>query len=288
MESNENITNEPNNELGLLVKQIQNRTKGIKKEDIPYLKDIIKVPYELKRGASELLIPSNESNNNLISIYQIYYALSFSDDKDLINEFVIRLEIKENEKWFIDIKNIVDEIKKIKAINGITVNESGILKNIYDYVIAKISSTLIRKISPYKDNEPISAERLRNYRDTKNKAIRENRNIIQNEETEQNEYVLSICEKLFEDDSVDKFNKALDFIKGNCEPYFFPEIYNDYIKTDLKIKNSKKLIIVYDLFSMAIKDRIFYTEDEFYSSELKISTYDTYRQNVIKNILQLK
>jgi len=288
MESNENITNEPNNELGSLIKLIQERAKYIKVEDIPFAKDIVYEPYILKRGAEQIMIPAPESTNLLIEIIQSYLFAAFSEDLELIDIIKKRLELKPNEEWFYDLKLIVSEIKKISSYKETIVDELNILKYIHDYVGTKILATIVKKYDGYKDGEPISVERARNYRDTLNKANREGRNIIQNKEVQQNEEALKIAGESIDSNEKDNFQKLQSFAKGNCESDYFPEIYNDFIKTSIKITQGEKLLLVFDLFSMIIKDRVFHTEEEFYSSKLKILTYDTYRQKVIKDILQLK
>jgi hypothetical protein len=77
------------------------------------------------------------------------------------------------------------------------------------------------------------------------------------------------------------------FAKGNCESFFFPEIFNDYITTTTKSKG-EKLLLVYDLFSMVIRDRKFYTEEEFNTSLLTNRNYNAYKKNVVRNILLIK
>jgi hypothetical protein len=54
------------------------------------------------------------------------------------------------------------------------------------------------------------------------------------------------------------------------------------------MKEGEKLLLVFDLFAMIIRDRHFYTEDEFNTSKLAHRNYNAYKKNVVKNILLLK
>jgi hypothetical protein len=288
MKSNNNKISESDKKLDSLIYTIQERAKSIKIEEVPYANSIIKEPFERKRGAKEIMTVSNKSNTDIITIFGTYLFGAFSDDYRLVNEIKKRLDLKPNEDWFYDLNLIVNEIKKISAIEGIEVNQCGILNNIYSYVGFKINATLIQKFDGFINNEPLSVGILRNYKDTLKKAERESRNIIRNKKVEDDEQLLALAGEIFENDEKDDFRKVQAFAKGNCESIYFPEIFNDFIKTNSKFKNGEKLLLVYDLFAMVIRDRKFYTEDEFNTSKLTHRNYNAYKKNVVKNILLLK
>jgi hypothetical protein len=288
MKSIENINNESNDKLDSLFKTIQERAKLIKIEEVPDASEIIKEPYSLKRGAEEILIPASESNELLFRINQTYIFTAFSDDIDLINEVKKKLQLKENEDWFFDINKIIIEIKELSTNKKNKIDEYGIFKNIYNYILDKITALVINKYGGHKDNEPISVERVRTHKDKLNKAKKESRNIIVNKEVQDNENLLSFFDEIIDDETKDSFKKIQDFAKGNCEAQYFPEIYNDFIITSSNMKEGEKLLLVFDLFAMIIRDRHFYTEDEFNTSKLAHRNYNAYKKNVVKNILLLK
>lgn len=287
MKSKNKKISESDKKLDSLIKTIKERAKLIKIEEVPYATSIIKEPFKRKRGAKEIMTASNSSNKDLIAIVGTYLLGAFSDDYRLVNEIKKRLDLKPNEDWFYDLNLIVNKINEICAIEGIEVNQCGILNNIYNYVGFKINATLIQKFGGYINNEPLSVGILRNYKDTLKKAERESRNIIRNKKVEDDEQLLALAGETFEDDEKDDFTKVQAFAKGDCESMFFPEIFNDFIKTNSSVKKGEKLLLVYDLFTMVIRDRKFYTEDEFYTSQLTNRNYNAYKKNVIRNILLL-
>lgn len=288
MNVNESQIKEPNDELDSLIMLIKERAKLITIDNVPEASNIKYIPYNLKRGAEQVLIPAPESNSLLANIIQTYLLTAFSDDLLLVQEIKKKLKIKPNEDWFFDLNKLVSEIKSISNTDEIFVNEYEVLRNIHDYIGSKITATIIKKYGSYKNNEPISVERVRNYTDTRNKAKRENRNTIINDDTDSNEYVLSLAGEIVNDTEKSNFQMLQSFAKGNMESQYFPEIFKNFIKVTNKIKEGEKYLLVFNLFKMVIRDRNFYTEEEFYDSEFKFTNYNAYKKKVVKNILQLK
>ena len=288
MSSNETQINESNENLDSLIQLIKDRANSISIEQVPEASKVRYESFKPKRGAKEIMIAAPESYELVFDIFKTYIFTAFSDDLKLVKEVKNKLDVQNSEDWFIDLKMVVSEINRISAMKDVVVDKCGILENIHDYVSIKISSNLVKRYGGYKNNEPLSVERLRNHKDTFNKAKKEARYIIRNKDVEDNEKVLSLAGKILNGDTKDNFEKVQSFAKGNCESDYFPKIYNDFIKTSNKIKEGEKLLIVFDLFKLIIKDKVFYTEDEYIKSNSVLTNYNAYKKKAIKNILQLK
>ncbi len=280
---------ESNKKLDSLIKLIQERAQSVTINSMPDLSKIEYYELKLKKGAQPIKLPKIDSIDtfHIFSSFQMNCMYSsFTDDKNLI--IYIKDKLTNKFDWFYNLGEILQAIQNINNSTKFKIDTYNSLNNIYNYIGQKVAIYVTNHFYGYRNGEPILIERMRNHIETKNKAKKENRNIVKSNETDFLDYMLTYSDENIKKENATPFEKFQIFLKGKCESEYLTDIYNNYIYNIHEYKEGEKLLVVFDLFKLVIKDKVLYTKDEFISSNSSLSNYNAYMKKTIKNILILK
>lgn len=291
MISREDKIKESNSELDSLILEIKERATKITESVFPNPAEIVYINEKLKRSEEKIYYPTNDSAILISQIWKQYWFAAFSNNPKQIQFIKDRLGLTEAEDWFFNIDDILHEFDKINATKKFSINYHKSLANIYNYVGNKIFALLSRKYTMERNNEPLSVDRIRNYKDTINNAKRKVKIPIQNNETTVNEKVLELAGEMVKDSinsNKDNFKIYQSFVKGTCEALYLHQIYSDYLTSNSNYKEGEKQLAIFDLFRLIIKDRFLKDEDTYSTTNSTFSNYNAYKKDAVKKILKLK
>lgn len=293
MLENEDKINESMETLDSLIKMLGDDAASVKIEDFP---DPSTFKYEfrkLKRTDSIAKIPTLETIQSIYSILFNYTLAAFSCDQNLKSYLCKTYELSPTKQWFYDLKEFQSELERISQLSDFQVNLSKIISYFRVYIFLKVHSSLIRDYYSYDAQQELVAKTIKNYYETSNRAEKENRYRVPSKEGEQfnsglNAIIADIYKYTGQKYNVVKVVNAI--FLGRCEGVVLPIIFNSCITA--KVPNaglySMKLLAVFNLFKLMMKDKNLWSQSDFDKNNLSFRNYDSYKKKAVKNILQLK
>jgi hypothetical protein len=290
MISNADKIKESEQMLDSLIMQIKDSASTVTELTFPDAPDKQKyISAKFKRSGKKYKFPTPESQELINNICCQYADAAFTDNEDLIKFIKAKLNLSAREDWFIDLKKIVEELSIINSSNKFKIDSYAALQNIRDYVAIKIWAIICAKYVEEVNTVSIIVKPYKTYLKTlKNRVIN---NKLSNTELDV-EFLKNI--DIFKNYAAElgSNKEPIEFIegffKGKSEYIFIPKIYNEFITSDKQFNKGEKLLLVFNLFALFIKDRVFHTKEVFTEINKSFRNYDAYKKKAVQNILDLK
>ncbi len=223
--------------------------------------------------------------------------ISFLPDKVRTKLLELGLGDKKNGnllKWFISLEEIDKEINKINNISGIYIHPALALTLLYSYLKFKLFNNIIISLKKTTNSIKTGATYnsghagIVNYFRKKERMIKGENFSKDPYEQFQHVYYTSMQQLMKMTDKEFK-NYMCSITQGKAEKIYLAQLLNSIDLVEGYSFTTKEFYLhIIDLFTLVLKDKIFYTKKEFQNS-LRISdreNYDRYRVKKLQDILR--
>lgn len=184
---------ESNQKLDSFLDDLLENQKVINEQLIDEISKITYTEEKQKRNNKIVLLPDNQSLENLLPLYLNYTYAAHSEDRALVQLFIKKLSLKKNEQWFTPLSQIRFEFDRINESKDFRIDPFNAYQEILNYTGTKIIGILQRKYLPDINNEPFVFSVLENYLKTKRLRIKKNEPAIQKKKDFEIEKILTDC-----------------------------------------------------------------------------------------------